>query len=113
ITRVLPLPAPARINTGPSTVSTASRCCGFNCERNDRETAPELRDQNFADSILQERSLLPARETTGTDHASDQTSQAICFCCFSRSVRKVIEYRRESCAGMLCCHCQRTAPWSM
>src|SRR5581483_11283198 len=54
ITRVLPLPAPARISTGPSTVSTASRCCGFNCERNDRETAPEHRDQNFANSILQE-----------------------------------------------------------
>src|SRR6185437_8168286 len=41
ITRVLPLPAPARINTGPSTVSTASRCCGFSCERNVRRTAPE------------------------------------------------------------------------
>src|SRR5579859_6586145 len=30
ITRVLPLPAPASSNTGPSTASTPSRCCGFN-----------------------------------------------------------------------------------
>src|SRR5436190_14813548 len=29
MTRVLPVPAPARIKTGPRTVSTASRCCGF------------------------------------------------------------------------------------
>src|SRR6185503_8534228 len=29
ITRVLPLPAPARISTGPSVASTASRCCSF------------------------------------------------------------------------------------
>src|SRR5216684_2632160 len=36
MTRVFPLPAPARINTGPSVVSTASRCCGFNSSRNDK-----------------------------------------------------------------------------
>src|SRR5271165_2353818 len=36
MTRVFPLPAPARMSTGPSTVSTASRCCGFNCERKDK-----------------------------------------------------------------------------
>src|SRR5205085_11265476 len=36
ITRVLPLPAPARISTGPSVVSTASRCCGFSSSRNDK-----------------------------------------------------------------------------
>src|SRR5262249_48625948 len=29
ITRVLPLPAPARINTGPSVAYTASSCCGL------------------------------------------------------------------------------------
>src|SRR6185437_2273713 len=33
ITRVLPLPAPARINTGPSVVSAASRCWGLRPER--------------------------------------------------------------------------------
>src|ERR1035437_3907588 len=33
MTRVLPLPAPARINTGPSTVSTALRCSGFSLSR--------------------------------------------------------------------------------
>ena len=55
MTRVLPLPAPARISTGPSVVSTASRCCGLSCERNVRKTAPEpFGDQNFATSILQE-----------------------------------------------------------
>src|SRR5579862_9391263 len=49
MTRVFPLPAPARINTGPSVVSTASRCCGFSWSRNDNEEiAPEL-----AISILQ------------------------------------------------------------
>jgi len=41
MTRVLPLPAPARISTGPSVVSTASRCWGLSCERNVRKTAPE------------------------------------------------------------------------
>src|SRR5712672_3623614 len=33
MTRVLPEPAPARINKGPSPVVTASRCCGLSCER--------------------------------------------------------------------------------
>src|SRR6516225_1983476 len=32
MTRVLPVPAPARINTGPRTVSTACLCCGFRSE---------------------------------------------------------------------------------
>src|ERR1700722_984449 len=42
MTRVLPLPAPAKISTGPSIVSTASRCCGFSCSRKDNaEVAPE------------------------------------------------------------------------
>src|SRR5438874_10181229 len=42
MTRVFPLPAPARMSTGPSVVSTASRCCGFSWERKDKEgTAPE------------------------------------------------------------------------
>src|SRR5271166_1095271 len=38
MTRVLPLPAPASISTGPLTVSTASRCWGFNCERIDKSS---------------------------------------------------------------------------
>jgi len=33
ITRVLPLPGPAMINTGPLVVSTASRCGGLSPER--------------------------------------------------------------------------------
>src|SRR5437763_3552788 len=33
MTRVLPDPAPARINSGPSLDVTASRCCGLSCER--------------------------------------------------------------------------------
>src|SRR5208337_718667 len=36
MTRVFPLPAPARMSTGPSVVSTASRCCGFNSSKNDK-----------------------------------------------------------------------------
>ena len=43
MTRVFPLPAPARMSTGPAVVSTASRCCGFSWSRNDKtEVAPEL-----------------------------------------------------------------------
>src|SRR5271154_3812019 len=34
MTRVFPDPAPARISTGPSTASTASRCCGFSLSSN-------------------------------------------------------------------------------
>src|SRR3989442_15800675 len=34
--RVFPLPAPARISTGPSVVSTASRCCGLSWLRKDK-----------------------------------------------------------------------------
>src|SRR3981081_609656 len=42
MTRVLPLPAPARISTGPSVVSTASRCCGLSWSRKDNaEVTPE------------------------------------------------------------------------
>ena len=32
-TRVLPVPAPASTSSGPSTVSTASRCSGFSLAR--------------------------------------------------------------------------------
>src|SRR4051812_22665743 len=35
MTRVFPLPAPARMSTGPSVVSTAARCCGFSFSRKD------------------------------------------------------------------------------
>src|SRR6266567_8852804 len=37
MTRVLPLPAPARMSTGPSVVPTASRCCGLSWERKDKD----------------------------------------------------------------------------
>src|SRR5580658_8152561 len=48
MTRVFPLPAPARISTGPSVVSTASRCCGFSSSRNDkREWLPLIGCLNF------------------------------------------------------------------
>src|SRR5580704_9953617 len=36
MTRVFPLPAPARISTGPSVVSTASRCCGLSWSKKDK-----------------------------------------------------------------------------
>src|SRR5882724_7426835 len=36
MTRVLPLPAPARMRTGPSVVSTAARCCGLSWSRKDK-----------------------------------------------------------------------------
>src|SRR5580698_2215124 len=48
MTRVLPLPAPARMSTGPSVVSTASRCCGLSFSRNDkREAAPVVMVQFY------------------------------------------------------------------
>src|SRR5216683_4280364 len=48
MTRVLPLPAPARMSTGPSVVSTASRCCGLSGSRKDNaEVAPELMIQFY------------------------------------------------------------------
>ena len=37
MTRVLPVPAPARIKTAPSVVSTACRCCGLSEAREDME----------------------------------------------------------------------------
>src|SRR5271154_7098001 len=50
MTRVFPLPAPAKISTGPSVVSTASRCCGFRSSRNDKRECSE-----FSTRILQEK----------------------------------------------------------
>src|SRR5687768_18081932 len=35
MTRVLPLPAPARMRVGPSVASTASRCCAFSPASNE------------------------------------------------------------------------------
>src|SRR5512133_3822416 len=55
ITRVLPVPAPARISTGPCRVMTASRCCGFSVLR--FNIAPSfyqspVRYQSTADSLF-------------------------------------------------------------
>src|SRR6202140_525882 len=48
MTRVLPLPAPARISSGPSAVSTASRCSGFRCSRKDKaEVTPKFLAQFY------------------------------------------------------------------
>src|SRR6516162_8958275 len=55
MTRVLPLPAAARISTGPLTVSTASRCWGFNCERYDKSCFQSFlkgRGFNRADKVV-------------------------------------------------------------
>src|SRR6266699_4165601 len=59
MTRVLPLPAPARISTGPSVVSTASRCCGFSWSRKDNAgVAPESLIQFYRECVG--RTLLSA-----------------------------------------------------
>ena len=39
MTRVLPVPAPARISTGPRIVSTACRCCGLSVNSNSTSRA--------------------------------------------------------------------------
>src|SRR5581483_11925154 len=55
MTSVFPLPAPAKINTGPSVVSTASRCCGFSWSRKDKkEVAPEVISQFYRGSSSRE-----------------------------------------------------------
>src|SRR5438067_9006073 len=54
LTRVFPLPAPARMSTGPSVVSTASRCCGLSWERKDNDG----NGSRVADCILQQTILL-------------------------------------------------------
>ena len=66
MTRVLPLPAPARISTGPSVVSTASRCCGFSWSRKDNaEVAP-----GSMHSILQGN-----EQSGGIERADFETSE--------------------------------------
>src|ERR1700686_1065022 len=56
MTRVFPLPAPARISTGPSTVSTASRCCGFSSSRNDkRELLPQKSVSKYYIALVERR----------------------------------------------------------
>src|SRR6185503_7688842 len=46
ITRVLPLPAPARISTGPFTAATASRCCGLRPASEAAASSTELLDRD-------------------------------------------------------------------
>src|SRR5208282_620888 len=60
MTRVFPLPAPARISTGPSVVLTASRCCGFSSSRNDkREWLPLKSLLEFYIASVERRSSPP------------------------------------------------------
>ncbi len=55
MTRVLPLPAPARMSTGPSVVSTASRCCGLSWSRKDKcGTAPSSLIEFYRGSTIRE-----------------------------------------------------------
>src|SRR5208282_2453986 len=60
MTRVFPLPAPARMSTGPSVVSTASRCCGFNSSRND--TLKEFYRKGVWGGHCVGRAFLPAQK---------------------------------------------------
>src|SRR5262245_44114071 len=62
MTRVLPVPAPARIKTGPRNVSTARRCSGFS-------------ELNF-NIVAQCIEMRPAfqRETQGNDKNSSVSS---------------------------------------
>src|SRR5882757_5825333 len=62
IARVLPLPAPARISTGPSVVSTASRCCGLSLSRKDKcKEAPRFTPFNFTGDRRSEKDASPPR----------------------------------------------------
>src|ERR1700744_3258854 len=47
MTRVFPDPAPARINTGPSVVSTAARCCVFSFSRRCCKAGP-VRETSYS-----------------------------------------------------------------
>src|SRR5579872_5049639 len=77
MTRVFPLPAPARINTGPSVVSTASRCCGFSWSRKDNSETGSGVDL----SILQDPyGRADTRETTHLkrlERASSETDTSV------------------------------------
>src|SRR5881396_953788 len=46
MTRVFPLPAPARMRTGPSVASTASRCCGLRPARKGGVRGKRLLDRD-------------------------------------------------------------------
>src|SRR5437660_8197315 len=65
MTRVLPLPAPARISTGPWMVLTASRCWGLRSSRNDK-VLTTLFIANFRVAIADgEARFLASLGTTG------------------------------------------------
>src|SRR5579864_176503 len=59
MTRVLPLPAPARMSSGPSVLSTASRCCGLSWSKKDKLLCLRffrpLRRAPFAGTILAQK----------------------------------------------------------
>src|SRR5688572_32417935 len=55
MTRVLPLPAPARMSTGPSVVCTASCCCGF--KSFDKSIFGKSAEANWSDSFGVIRSI--------------------------------------------------------
>src|SRR6266404_3697918 len=66
MTRVFPLPAPARISTGPSVVSTASRCCGFNSSIYDkREWLQNALDEFYRTTNRAEIRTLDSKSTRG------------------------------------------------
>src|SRR6187397_3650618 len=68
ITRVLPLPAPARMRTGPSVVSTASRCCSLRPVRRG-DSAEDTERTILARLRLRARRLADLTYSTVTDLA--------------------------------------------
>src|ERR1700690_4239586 len=65
MTAVSPLPAPARMSTGPPVVSTASRCCGLSWERKDKVEELQTFYLDFT-GRPHPRPVIPSEENRGT-----------------------------------------------
>src|SRR5207245_10844556 len=110
MTRVFPLPAPARMSTGPSVVSTASRCCGLSWERKDNDG----NGSRVADCILQGNyfavfgGMLPPTSSTAFATALFRSHTdcvtAITSCLGPRRENRTAAKRRQNSA-------QGASPW--
>lgn len=78
MTRVLPDPAPARMRTGPSVVSTAARCSGFSLSKRCRKMSrPEGKCPVSSVPLPRNRywTCNVKRQIRYTDHQTDYTAR--------------------------------------
>src|ERR1700690_581834 len=79
MTRAFPLPAPARMSTGPPVVSTASRCCGLSWERKDKVEELQTFYLDFT-GRPHPRPVIPSEENRPQSGRSSQ-SRNLLFAC--------------------------------